>query len=344
MSRVFVLFLQAVALAAQTAEVDQLLRRVDELEAQNRKIAAALQEVKAKLAALESGPARPTPPQRAAEPTQWPEIADRDRRLKLYGFIRLDLDIDSQTPNSAQTPLFVTTPDPRQSNGARSFSMHPRLSRFGLDYSGPRLESLGAPDLFGKIEVDFENGGSESRQIIRIRHAYLQSRWGAFSLLAGQTWDIFSPLFPTVNNDTLMWNAGNVGDRRPQLRADWEPKAGHGQWSFEGGIGLMNAIDASDLDGNGFRDGEQSGRPNLQSRVGYSRSLWTDQPLRFGASAFYGWLKVVHPMFNRTMFHSQGVNFDFTLPIARAIGLRGKPGGAGTCPIFAAAPARASIW
>lgn len=114
----------------------------------------------------------------------------------------------------------------------------------------------------GKLETDFENGGSESRQIIRIRHAYLRMGWKDFSLLAGQTWDIVSPLFPTVNNDTLQWNAGNVGDRRPQLRAAYEPKAGSGKLSFTGGIGLTGAIDSLDLDNNGFGDGEESARPN----------------------------------------------------------------------------------
>ena len=49
-----------------------------------------------------------------------------------------------------------------------------------------------------------------------------------------------------------MWNAGNVGDRRPQLRAAYERKVGRGKLSLLGGIGLTGAIDAQDLDNNGF--------------------------------------------------------------------------------------------
>jgi hypothetical protein len=158
--------------------------------------------------------------------------------------------------------------------------------------------------LSGKFEVDFENGGSESRQIIRIRHGYLKMDWDhQVSILAGQTWDVVSPLFPTVNNDTLMWNAGNVGDRRPQFRLAWEPSAGQSQWSFSGAAGLMGAIDAQDLDNNSYRDGEESGLPNVQARVGYAHSSWVkDQRASLGASVFYGWLDTSRVIAGRTSF------------------------------------------
>jgi hypothetical protein len=57
------------------------------------------------------------------------------------------------------------------------------------------------------------NIASESRAVPRIRHAYGEMRWDEFSILFGQTWDVISPLLPTINDDSLMWNAGNLGDR-----------------------------------------------------------------------------------------------------------------------------------
>jgi hypothetical protein len=178
--------------------------------------------------------------------------------------------------------------------------------------------------LSGKLETDFENGGSKSRQIIRIRHAYLRLDWKDFSILAGQTWDIVSPLFPTVNNDTLQWNAGNVGDRRPQLRAAYEPKAGSGKLSFTGGIGLTGAIDALDLDNNGFRDGEESARPDLQGRIGYAFPIGKERNASFGVSGFYGFLETSRLIAGRQNFHSQLLNVDFTLPFACRFALRGE--------------------
>jgi hypothetical protein len=272
-------------------------------------------------------PAQPKPAT-GGEAARWSELISGENKFKLYGFLRLDLDIDSQRPNNPQLPLFITSADPRIGKaGAGNFSAHPRLTRFGVDYTGPKIAVLGDAKLSGKLETDFENGGSESRQIIRIRHAYLKLDWGDFSVLAGQTWDIFSPLFPTVNNDTLMWNAGNVGDRRPQFRIAYEPESGRGRWSLIAGVGLTGAIDGQDLDNNGFRDGEESGRPDVQARIGYSHPLWVkDQSASIGISGVYQWLNTSRPVTsaNLTSFRSQLINIDYTIPIFSRASLRGE--------------------
>lgn len=360
--------------AARATEIENLKRRIEDLETQNRAILQMLTELKAKLDtpnqltnASESrsavSPSAPTvdrlatrrqpdtassrqpsaavasqPPaadssqaprqnsSASSEPVRWSDLIGEGNKIKLYGLLRLDFDVDSQRPNNGQIPFFIASEDPRLGSvDAENFSMHPRLTRFGVDYTGPRIASLGDAKLAGKLELDFENGGSESRQIIRIRHAYFNLKWNEFSILGGQTWDVVSPLFPTVNNDTLMWNAGNVGDRRPQFRIAYEPKAGRGQWSLIAAAGLMGAIDAQDLDANGFRDGEESGRPNVQARIGYSHAAWVkDQRASFGISGFYGWLETSRAIAGRTSFHSQMINIDYTLPLANRLSLRGE--------------------
>jgi hypothetical protein len=344
-------------------EIDELRRRVDELESKNRELAELLKAINARLDAppearvrpvaassmprvstsTESvaakpattfNPVSPTTKQPAqtesasgGKPVYWSDILGTENQIKLYGFLRLDMDYDSQRANVDQSPLFITSADPRIGRpDSQDFSMHPRLTRFGVDYTGPRLAALGDSKITGKLEVDFENGGSESRQIIRIRHGYLKMDWdNHLSVLAGQTWDVVSPLFPTVNNDTLMWNAGNVGDRRPQFRVAWEPKSGEGQWSFAGAAGLTGAIDSQDLDNNTYRDGEESGRPNLQARIGYTHSSWVkDQRASLGASGFYGWLETSRPIAGHTGFRSQLANIDYTLPLLSRLSLRGE--------------------
>ena len=329
------------------SEMELLRRRVDDVESQNRALMQIVTELKARLEAsskpedtkvIASSEAAPkisaptvveTQPQssqpEANQSARWSDLISEGNKFKLYGFLRLDLDFDSQRPNNSQTPLFITSPDPA-GGGARigEFSMHPRLTRLGIDYTGPRIAKLANAKLSGKLETDFENGGSESRQIIRIRQAFLRLDGDHFSMLAGQTWDIVSPLFPTVNNDTLQWNAGNVGDRRPQLRAAYEPTVGRGKFSFSGGVGLTGAIDALDLDNNGFRDGEESRRPDLQGRIGYAYPVGKDRSASFGISGFYGFLKTARLVAGRTDFHSQLINVDFTLPLASHFGLRGE--------------------
>jgi hypothetical protein len=330
----FVTNISAQTSPSSTSEIETLRRRLDEVEQQNRALAQTLLELKAKMDALSpaaaassSSPQASSPPSQTDknQPVRWSELLGDGNKIKLYGFLRLDMDFDSQHPNNTQIPAFITSPDIR-ANGTRNgdYSIHPRLTRLGIDYTGPQIAKFGNARLSGKLETDFENGGSESRQIMRIRHAYLRLDWKHASLLAGQTWDIVSPLFPTVNNDFLMWNAGNVGDRRPQLRAAYEPKVGRGKFSLVGGIGLTGAIDAQDLDNNGFRDGEESSPPDIQGRIGYSHSLGKDQNVSIGLSGFYGFEKTARPVAGRTRFHPQLFNLDFTIPLASRLSLRGE--------------------
>ncbi|MBI4484061.1 MAG: hypothetical protein HY652_14390, partial [Acidobacteria bacterium] len=244
------------------AEVEALRQRVQQLEEQNRVILKALEELRAQRAPQQASGASAqaaSPAGKQEEAVRWSDLIGSESRMKFYGFLRLDLIADDSRPDNGQIPFFILSEDPRVgARDAAHFTLHPRLTRFGINYSGPAVETLGDSRLGGQLELDFQNGGRESRQIIRIRHANLKLTRGGFYLLGGQTWDIISPLFPTVNNDTLMWNAGNLGDRRPQILAAFEPKGETGQFSFTGGIGLTGAIDALDLDNNGFRDGEES--------------------------------------------------------------------------------------
>jgi hypothetical protein len=357
------------------SDVEQLKRRVEELESQNRRMLILLMQLKAQLdqmggknsanikahgvmgatgsAFLQSDtPASlmpavhsttigasssaasgainrvasvPPAKNEAVEPVQWPELIAAGNRVKFYGSLRLDLDVDSQSPNNAQIPFWITSSGSSPSNGASNFSMHPRLTRLGFDYTGARIAAVDNGKLSGKLELDFLNGGSESRQIIRIRQAYFKLNWGQASFLGGQTWDVYSPLFPTVNGEAVMWNAGNLGDRRPMVRFAYEPKSGRGQWSFVSGAGLTGAVDPQDLDCNGLRDGEVSGRPDLQGRVGYTRPLWVaDQPAALGVSGFYGWLNTIPPLAGRTAFTSQAINIDGSLPLTGRMSLRGE--------------------
>lgn len=342
--------------SAPAAEVEELKRRVEELENRNRALAQSLADINAKLNAIartesnasmtnaaastdaatpanavaqsptSSAQSSTTPKQEEKDPhVRWSDIVGEGNRFKLYGFLRLDLDFDSQHPSNTQIPFFITSPDSRAGGTTNGdYSIHPRLSRFGLDFTGPTIHTLGDAKLTGKIETDFENGGTESRQIIRIRHAYLRLGWKDFSILGGQTWDVVSPLFPVVNSDSLMWNAGNVGDRRPQLRAAYEPKSGKNKYSVTGGIGLTGAIDSQDLDANGFRDGEESGLPDFQGRVGYARTIGKGRDASIGLSGFYGFLKTARAVAGRTDFHAQLVNLDFTLPLHTRLTLKGE--------------------
>jgi hypothetical protein len=153
----------------------------------------------------------------------------------------------------------------------------------------------------------------------------LRLSWERFALEAGQDRDLVSPLLPTPNQTGDMSYAGNTGDRRPMIRAEWNQKTSLGQWSLAGAVGLTGAIDAQDLDNNGYRDGEESGRPNVQTRVGYSRAMWVkDQVADIGFGGFYGWETTTRAFDGRTEFRSQLLAFDYTVPLAERVLLRGE--------------------
>jgi len=202
------------------------------------------------------------------------DIISKGNALKFYGFIRLDIIYDSSKTDNAQIPFYVLSED--VSAGGKQddavYTMHPRLSRLGIDFTGSETSYLFNGKVTGKFEIDFQNrvpgvsdpdSGVESRALPRIRHMYLRFKWNNFFLLGGQNWDIISPLIPSVSNDTLMWNAGNIGDRRAQLRIGYEPQIGNNELSFVSGIALTGAVDRKDLDKNGIRDGEDSGMPQI---------------------------------------------------------------------------------
>jgi len=274
---------------------------------------------------------------------RWSEFTVSSKtKIKLYGFLRLDAIYDDSAPNNTQVIGFVRSEDPTAPgtvgalNNHDHFTMHPRLTRIGADFAGPNIPELGCAELSGKLEIDFYNNGllgqSESRQAVRMRHGYLKLSWpeSNLSLLAGQTSDVISPLFPIVNPDLVMWGAGNLGDRRPQVRGEWQPKAGPGKFYLGLEVGLTGADDNQDLDpagttGAGYRDGEQSGKPTLQMRTAYKLPVWEKkQTLEFGLWGHYAWERPDNlpligtpaaPVGASTDFRSYALGMDLSIPL-----------------------------
>jgi hypothetical protein len=68
---------------------------------------------------------------------------------------------------------------------------------------------------------------------------------------------------------------------------------------------LGGAIDSMDLDINGYRDGEQSGAPNLQARAGLGRTLWMkSQPFSVGVSEFFSQSSTAKLIAGRNQFNA----------------------------------------
>ena len=248
-------------------------------------------------------------------------------KIQFYGFLRMDAAYDTSRMSDTQIPVFVRSEDPNAPGAApenqSEFTLYTRMTRFGLNLGGGELKAIGSPKLTGRIEVDFYGGpASDSRNMFRMRHAWAKLQWGNFLLLAGQTSDLISPLYPSVNADMLMWGTGNLADRRPQTRVQYTLPIGASQLLIQSAAGLTNAIDRKDLDKNGVPDGEVSGLPTLQGRLALRLPIWkTDDgkshPLEIGAWGHQAWEELDKPLdgTDEDAFQSSVVGVDLKLPL-----------------------------
>lgn len=263
-------------------------------------------------------------------------------KLTFYGFLRLDALYDTHRPKHPQLVLWALSEDLPGADGAAAgnsdLTMHPRLTRLGMDFDGPTLADLGGAQLTGKLEVDFYNllpGGANSspnaREFLRLRHAWLKLDWDAFSFLAGQREDVIALLAPTPNWDMVMWGAGNLGDRRPQVR----PELKWGGLTVTGEVGVTTAVDGSNLDDdpstpaleNEFFDGEASGKPTVQGRVAYDFELLVEKKRNsIGLWGHWAQEKLDIPLAvdGDRRFESTAVGCDFTLWFADWFWVKGE--------------------
>lgn len=251
----------------------------------------------------------------AGAKAQTPVASTGGEKIGVYGFVRLDVISDSHKTSGTQTPQWVLS-DSTAGAGRAQFAMHPRLTRVGFNLAAPTGAVKGW-DLTGKIELDFQNGGSESRQTPRARLLYVDLKNGPTSWRIGQDWDLVSPLFPSPNDDTMMWNAGNLGDRRPQIRFTYAPA--DQPTSFAVALGLTGAIDAKDLDLNGTRDGEESGAPHLQARLGFKGNQ-----VQGGVWGMAGSERTATSVGGSTRFQSRGVGVDAAVNLGAGADLKGE--------------------
>ncbi len=233
--------------------------------------------------------------------------------LTPYGFVRFDAVIDDSRLNHHQYPNWVL-PEPAGAEGNGNLTIHPRLTRLGAKLAPVDLGE--DSEISGVIETDFQNGGSESRQILRLRKAYFNLRKGDWHFLAGQTWDLISPLFPAANNDGMMWNTGNLGDRHPQARLTWKPGTGV---SAAVALGQTGAVDKKDLDKNGILDGSEAMAPFLQARVGIEQAKF-----KAGAWAHRGSEETGTPVGGSTSFTSTAVGLDFSVSPTDRLAVEGE--------------------
>jgi hypothetical protein len=143
--------------------------------------------------------------------------------VKLSGFVKSDVFVDTRQIISAREGHFLLFPAPRAYDGdmkdvnaKTNFNFLPIHSNLAVNITGP--SALGATTS-GLIEGDFFGQSNVDVNMLRLRHAYIKLKWVNTELLIGQYWH---PLFVvSCFPGTVSFNTGapiQPFSRAPQVR------------------------------------------------------------------------------------------------------------------------------
>ncbi len=218
--------------------------------------------------------------------------------VKPYGFLKLDGAYDQNLTSHGNFVMWV---DPAAyDDNDEQFNMTANESRFGFEFNGRNYESV---NVDGRLEFDLYanvNGGvNENSPMLMLRHAYFTIQSGNFRLLAGQSWDIISPLNPSTLNYSILWGCGNIGYLRPQISAWLDYQVNENiSWTWAAGFFRTFGSDLTPTfslalgeETDGPDDGTDAGIPSLQALWDWKYSWGSEAYARFGVSGLWGKLK-----------------------------------------------------
>ena len=246
------------------------------------------EELAALKAQINNKPSVVIPPAVAVEPAKKAEppasvSTGSGVKVQFYGFARMDASFDTGKINTGNIALWVRPETLNNNDG--EWNLTAGATRLGLNLSGPDTEAI---KLTGNIELDFLGGGTENNLNPRLRHGYLKAFWPAsdFSIIAGQTWDVHSALIPFVDDPGLMWAAGNIGTRHPQLRLTKGFASGE-KSRIEVAVAAARTIGEANTWAETWNTdpGKDAAMPTIQGRVGLTTPLFvSNQPATIAVS------------------------------------------------------------
>ncbi len=244
--------------------------------------------------------------------------------IELYGYLKLDASYDSSRIDPGDYAKWVYNQSVNENNKGNQFDMTANETRLGLNLKGPNSDGM---VMSGKIEVDFYGGGAENKATFMMRYAYIEMQWPdeRFSVIAGQTWDVISPLNPTTLNYSVYWWAGNIGYRRPQVRLTKEyALADNVDLKLEGAavrtIGRTNTT----LGAVSGESGQEGGFPTLEGRVSVTLPIYEQRKTTIGVSGHKGREKYDIDTESNKEFDSWSINMDLTQPICEKLLVKGE--------------------
>lgn len=333
--------------AEQPVDTQLLLSRVQQLEAETAAMRAELNARQAQVTPLpQVAPVAPAVAADALAAEQAPAAPAVDMEtfraeMKKLAWTKGDYSIvpygilwATGTYETAQTypgdyVMFVQSTD--QVDESR-FYVDGRSTRLGFDITGPRAPLFCCAQTGGKVEIDFQrNIDTENRASVLLRHAYVEAKNEDFRLLAGQTWDVMSPLYPGMLMYSVGWGGGNLGYRRPQIRGErYLEFSDCTLVTFQAAI--VRDV-ASPFDSTSGATFEPASWPVVEARVGTTLGPRGKDclPWDFGISGHIGetvydfssttWGATAADDLHRKTWSANG---DFRMPLTRRFGVQGE--------------------
>ena len=243
--------------------------------------------------------------------------------IQLYGYLKLDSAYDTSRIENGNYAKWVVSESTNDNDD--QFNMTANQTRLGMLINGP---DNGDMKTSGRVEVDFYGGGSENKAYLMMRHAYLKLDWpkSRFNIIAGQTSDVISPLYPSTINYSVGWWTGNIGYRRPQIRLTKELAFEEGGFlKLEGAlartIGRNDAVAAP----AGTESGEDAGIPSLQGRISLTLPMFGAQEATVGLSGHWGEEEYdIAANGQDREFTTWSLNLDYTQPLCSKMAIKAE--------------------
>jgi hypothetical protein len=249
-----------------------------------------------------------------------PKMVWSNLDIQLYGYLKLDAAYDTSRTDNGDYTKWVESEATNDDDD--QFNMTANETRLGMLINGP---DDGQMKTSGRVELDFFGPGdgiAENQGRLMMRHAYMMLDWpdSRFNIIAGQTSDVISPLYPRTVNYSVGWWVGNIGYRRPQIRLTKELGfVDGGCLKLEGAVARTIGRDNPSL--AGITDsGEDNGFPTLQGRASFTFDETT-----IGLSTHWGEEEYdITSSGSGKDFNTWSVNLDYSQPIREKVELKAE--------------------
>ena len=209
--------------------------------------------------------------------------------IRLTGFLKGDMLWNDSRVDSTSAPRLAAPGTPGDDDDQFTATVqHSRVAAI----IGPIPVSNST--LGGTVELDYFNlsdSGNDNfnNNQLRVRHLFMNIAHGDWTILAGQTSDLFSPLNPTsLNTNGNYWFGGNGGFRRPQLQVTRRI-----EWAEDSPLTLKGSVNANVgrttlVGGDTFNSGRKAGWPVFEAAIEQGLGGFGAGPIRMGVAGSYG--------------------------------------------------------